>query len=212
MNTTSLLAGIGVGAAATLLLDPAYGRRRRSAALDQAAHAARKGGRVLRGAVRDAGNRLSGLAARAGRVKPPRGEADDDLLTVRVRTAIGRAVSHSGAVHVMVEDDIVRLDGAVLSGEVDRLLSAVRQVEGVIAIDNRLRVSREADSVPELQGTGTPPARRRAAVWNSPMMRLGMVASGVAGLAAIGWGAARTGRGDSPLSMCWQPDVSPAED
>ncbi len=167
------------------MLDPTQGRRRRAVARDKAAHVSRRTGRFLSVSARDTGHRLEGLRARMRPGLQP-GDVPDHTLLARVRSAIGRAVSHPGAVHVMVEDAIVCLDGAVLASEADALGAAVRGVEGVMAIDNRIRICVNPGHVPGLQGAGTTRSPWRH-LTRSPMVRL---CAGVGG-AALAFGLAR---------------------
>jgi hypothetical protein len=167
------------------MLDPTQGRRRRALARDKARRVSRQAGGFLSATARDTSNRLEGMRVRMRPALQP-GDVPDDRLLARVRSAIGRAVSHPGAVHVMVEDAIVCLDGAVLAGEADALSAAVRGVEGVMAIDNRMRVCQSAGHVPGLQGAGTPRSSWRH-LTRSPMVRL---CAGVGG-AALAFGLAR---------------------
>jgi uncharacterized membrane protein len=82
----------------------------------------------------------------------------DETLHERVRSAVGRAVSHPGAIGVTVSDGRVILQGPVLEHELDDLLRAVGRVAGVSEAVNELEVHREPD-VPALQG-GRPRAAR----------------------------------------------------
>ena len=165
------------------MLDPTQGRRRRAMARDKATRVS---------------SRLEGMRVRMRSGAQP-GDVPDATLLARVRSAIGRAVSQPGAVHVMVEDAIVCLDGAVLASEVDALGGAVRGVDGVMAIDNRIRICQNAGHVRGLQGTATvrSPWRRLAV---SPMVRL---CAGVGG-AALAFGVARA-------AMCREDIISRSE-
>ena len=75
-------------------------------------------------AARDLGYRTGGLVAEARAVV--RHEAvTDDILVQRVRSRMGRAVSHPHAVEAIAKDGRVTLRGLILAGEVKDLLSAV---------------------------------------------------------------------------------------
>jgi hypothetical protein len=152
-----LFTAVALGATAMFMLDPVEGRRRRAIARSKA-------------------SRLSHDTAQWLRARP--GDIPDSQLVARVRAAIDRAVSHPSAVHVAVEDAIVCIDGAVLAREVDALGAAVRGVEGVMAIDNRVRACHSAADSPALE------ASRAAGQWRrfsrSPVVK---VAAGVGGFA-----------------------------
>ena len=135
----ALVGGVGLGAALMYLLDPDRGRRRRHLMRDQLVHAGRVAGHSLQTSSHDLRNRARGVAAAArSRVTPD--HADDVVIVERVRSALGRAVSHPGALTVTADQGRVTLGGPVLAGEVDALLGAVRAVRGVRDVENRLEV------------------------------------------------------------------------
>jgi uncharacterized membrane protein len=139
------------------LLDPERGRRRLATARGKAAHAVGAGGAALGRASRDLAHRSRGLAAEAGarlnlRLHPNAGRVEDRVLEDRVRSKMGRFVSHSHAIEVLADDGEVTLAGEILDSEVTGLLAAVRSVRGVRKIDDQLRVHESAESVSSLQG------------------------------------------------------------
>lgn len=166
---TMLMAAI-TGAAVMFLLDPATGRRRRALARDRLVRGLNRTRRFGLAAARDISNRASGVRHVATRRRLD--VISDDALRDRVKTAMGRVISHPGAVHVMVRGGVVRLDGAILSHELKALFEAITSVEGVREIDNRLLVSDHADHVPGLQGAGTPPRRRVRHLVRAPGVQL----------------------------------------
>ena len=111
MKESNGLLMLGVGAALMYFFDPQAGRRRRALVRDQYAHTVRKIQEAERVVVRDASQRASGLIAQANRmVKRDGANPDDVVLTQRVRSALGRAVSHPHAVEAGGADG---LGGAV---------------------------------------------------------------------------------------------------
>ena len=147
----SILAGAGVGAGMMYLFDPNSGRRRRSLVRDQLRHscsATSKSADVLR---RDASNRLHGLISEM-RHSLNHDQPPDEVLVDRVRSRIGRVVSHPSAVEVHAKDGCVKLSGPVLASEVRRLVSNVRRVYGVQHVENALEVHQERGNVSALQG------------------------------------------------------------
>lgn len=149
----TLITGVVVGAGAMYLLDPDRGARRRSLLRDQGVHAGHKVGEGLVAAARDARNRTRGTAA-ALRARFKADEAEGDVLHERVRSAIGRMVSHPGAITVIVTGERVTLTGQVLAKEVDTLIRKVRRVRGVAEVRNELEIHRNATRVSALQGSG----------------------------------------------------------
>ena len=149
----TLITGVVVGAGAMYLLDPDRGARRRSLLRDQGVHAGHKIGEGLVATARDARNRSRGTAA-ALRARLKADEAEGDVLHERIRSAIGRVVSHPGAITVIVTGERVTLTGQVLATEVDALIRKVRRVRGVAEVRNELEIHRNAARVSALQGSG----------------------------------------------------------
>ncbi len=116
----------------------------------------------------------------------------DEVLVERVRTKLGRVVSHPRAIEVMATQGRVTLNGLILACEVDPLLACVHHVRGVIGIENRLDAHERPGDIPALQG-GTP---RTGEAWEflqaswSPTARL---LAGLAGVALALYGLRRRG-------------------
>ncbi|MEZ0335666.1 MAG: BON domain-containing protein [Gemmatimonadales bacterium] len=142
-----ILAGIGL----TYLLDPDRGASRRALVRDKAASAGRRLADNLDATARDLRNRAKGSAAEL-RARLGREEVNDGVLQERVRSAIGRVLSHPGAIDVDVVDGRATLRGEVLADEVDHLLAAVRGVRGVSEVIDQTSVHPTPDGVPSLQG------------------------------------------------------------
>jgi uncharacterized membrane protein len=184
-------AGLGLGAALAYFLDPDRGRRRRARVRDAITHAARVTNDVVGKTSRDLGNRASGLASAVQAIV--KGETvSDAVLVERVRTKLGRVVSHPRAIEVTAAQGRVTLSGLILASEVDPLFRCVRHVRGVTGVENRLDARDRSDDTPALQG-GTP---RTGEAWEflqsswSPSARL---LAGLAGGALTLWGMRRRG-------------------
>ena len=149
--TKGLLLGAGLGAAAMFLLDPARGKRRRALLRDKFAQATRMTGDCLDVTTRDVSNRARGwyseIKSRLSSEIP-----DDAVLVDRVRSKLGRVVSHPAAITVMVQNGTVTLTGPVLADEVPHLLSCVKWTAGVQHVNNDLDVHEAAENHPALQG------------------------------------------------------------
>ncbi|MFI6992439.1 SRPBCC family protein [Nonomuraea wenchangensis] len=139
------------GAAVAYLCDPVRGRSRRARARDKAAHATHKLRDGLGVLSRDLGNRSRGLAA-AVRYRFSGRSVDDRVLHERVRAELGRHVSHSHAVDVLVHDGIVTLAGDVLAAEDERARRAIRRVPGVRGVEAVWTAHREAGGTSRLHG------------------------------------------------------------
>lgn len=155
-SANSAIAGglsIGLGAGLMYLLDPDRGRRRRAIVRDKAASLYKDTERFMAKAGRDLRNRTGGLVSEAKSMFERRTEAvPDNKLAARVRSHLGRLVSHPSAVQVTVKDGCVSLEGPILNGEVERLLSDIRGVPGVCRVDDRLKRHANGNSIPGLQG------------------------------------------------------------
>jgi uncharacterized membrane protein/osmotically-inducible protein OsmY len=155
-----LFTGVVVGAGAMYLLDPDRGARRRSLLRDQGIHAGHKVRNELAGAARGARNRTAGAAAEL-RSRFQQDQASDEILAERVRSAIGRAVSHPSAIAVNVFEGRATLEGHVLVDELPELMRRVGRVRGVSEVRNELEMHATAENVPALQGVGHRPLAQR---------------------------------------------------
>jgi uncharacterized membrane protein len=156
---TSLLNGIAVGAGAMYLFDPVVGNRRRSLLRDQMNHLFHQSADAADATLRDVKNRTYGYMAQM-RGCMTSDDASDAVVTERVRSKLGRHVSHPSAIEVSTHDGVVCLCGPVLAHEVNDLLCAVRSIRGVEDVDVQLDIHDERGNVPALQGgqsrTGEP--------------------------------------------------------
>src|SRR5829696_2833645 len=149
----SHLAAVGLGATAMYFLDPQRGRRRRHVISDKFVHAAKEARGAVGSTSRDLQNRAEGLAAVARR-QLRQDRTEDEVLVERVRAALGRSVSHPGAIDVSAAQGRVTLRGQVLAREADALVAAVAQVRGVKDVVDDLERHELAGDVPALQGEG----------------------------------------------------------
>lgn len=147
----NFLTGMGVGAWLMYMMDPKLGRRRRSLLRDQMVSAACQFGDYLDATWRDIRHRTQGVVAETTHLFS-RDHADDRVITERIRSKIGRYVSHPHAIHVDVHEGCATVSGPVLAQEVDQLLAAVASVRGVRAVESRLEVHEEAGNISALQG------------------------------------------------------------
>jgi hypothetical protein len=165
MNKAAIaITGIGLGAAAMYLLDPARGHRRRARLREAATHASHRAHAVAGMTARDVHHRVSGLAARTLDRLIEEPAPSDDVLVERVRARVGRLVSHPGAIDVVADNGTVTLSGPLFDAEVEQLLEGVEAVSGVTAVENRLEPHTDAAHVSALQGPGprvvpAPPAK-----------------------------------------------------
>ncbi len=166
------LGSLTLGAAAMYLWDPQRGVRRRALVRDKAIHFRRQTLRSL-GKV---GEYMQGWLR--GRVAEARSlwreeYVSDPQLHDRVRSSLGRAVSHSSSIQVEVHEGQVTLRGPVLAEEFDDLLEAVRHVRGVRDVAHRMDIYERAGDVPGLQGRGVRAGLRRRSSLGGRMMAIG---------------------------------------
>lgn len=200
MNKTATFVGAaGVGAVLMYLFDPDRGKRRRALLRNKAEHGTRIAVDAAGKTHRDVRNHLQGLVAELESLFCTE-DVTDEVLEARVRSKMGRIVSHPHALRVKAADGIVTLRGPILSDEVHPLLELITGVSGVRNIDNRLEGHETASETPALQG-----GRRRQGErfgpfktnW-SPTTRLLATAAG--GTLAV-YGAKRRGLIGSGLSL-----------
>jgi uncharacterized membrane protein/uncharacterized protein YwbE len=186
-----ILLSAAAGALAMYFLDPENGRRRRARTHDKAQHAARRVREAYDVTARDARHRARGLQAMSRRILRREDNLPDETLVGRVRSVLGRYVSHPHAIDVEVSCGEVSLSGPILAHEVPALLKAVKHVPGVRRVSNQLAVHKEPGNVSSLQG-GVPRQGRRFELlqdnW-SPSARLvvGSVALGLLMRGGLPW-------------------------
>jgi osmotically-inducible protein OsmY len=152
MNKVLKVVGaIGLGAGLMYLLDPDRGKRRRALLRNKAEHATRIAADVAGKTRRDVRNHLRGVFAEVQSLCRTR-EVSDSVLEARVRSKLGRVVSHPHAVAVKTDQGIVTLSGPVLADELHPLLDAVAAIGGVKSIENWVEVHEQPGTIPALQG------------------------------------------------------------
>jgi uncharacterized membrane protein len=171
---------IGLGAGLMYVLDPDRGRRRRALVRDKARLFLHDTEDSLDIGMRDLANRARGVVSELTASFRSH-VCDDDVLSERVHTCLGRLTSHPGAIQVRAENGNVTLSGPVLASEVDRVLTGVRRVRGVRSVNNQLSVHDAPGDIPDLQGS--PSHRLQAHLQQrqlTPAERLLMTIGGVA--------------------------------
>ena len=215
-SVTFFLGSLGLGALLMYFYDPQSGRRRRALLEDQCSHTMRKLSEAQRVVARDATNRIHGLKAEAQRLVHRDGSRNDDVVIAeRVRAALGRAVSHPGAIQVQIADGVATLQGDILASELQNLLDCASAVRGVRSVDNRLTAHTEPGNIPALQGGAardgsrpeflqdnwSPSARTLAGGLGALLAIVGLFRGGVKGLAFGAIGSTLLARAASNLNM-----------
>lgn len=191
-RVTALVAASGLGAGLMYMFDPDRGKRRRAGAGNKVRHLANKTDDAIGKTCRDLANRISGFVAEAESVLSAGGNVSDEVLVARVRSKLGRVVSHPRSIEVAVAGGRVTLSGPILAREVDRLLDGVSSIKGVLSVEHALEVHTEPGKLSGLQGGRINIGERSALMqtnW-SPTTRL---LAGAAGSAFAVYAAKRRG-------------------
>jgi uncharacterized membrane protein len=173
MSIMRFPSGLLVGATLMYFLDPIRGRKRRARLREAAEHGLRVERELVGKAVRDAQHRAKGLTERVRHPLPT--EVSDGVLHGRARAALGRVVSHPGAIEIEVHDGRAIVRGEIFTSEADELLRTLGKIPGLQEIVDRLERHDAAD-VPSLQG-GLRGLRRTHRVW-TPSVQAGAIAGG----------------------------------
>jgi len=183
----TLFGGLGAGALTMYFADPNRGKRRRATLRDAFVHSGHDIENFAQRFGRDVEHRAEGAVAETRRVFEDDDDVSDSVLEQRIRTVVGRAVSHPHAVELNCTGGSVFLGGWVLADEIAELTSAVRAVRGVRELSTFLNTTDHPQHISALQGGGR---RRRLPdflqqSW-SPTSR---VLAGFAGAGLIAYGA-----------------------
>jgi uncharacterized membrane protein len=178
-----------LGGAAMYLLDPDRGRRRRALMRDKLKHSTHQVESAIAVTSSDLQNRAKGITAAVGHLFT-RETPDNQILVARVRSKIGRVVSHPSSLEVSADNGTVILRGPILEHELEDLVDCVTGVDGVSQVRNELQPHRTAQGVPGLQGGVHRPGHKFELLqknW-SPSARL---LAGLGGSAALLYGLRR---------------------
>jgi uncharacterized membrane protein len=183
-KSTKWILGLGAGAAAGCLAYAALEPEKRAALargakrwLDQAACAGKK-------SLLDSRHRLAGVAAQL-RTTLNQEKPSDRVLEARIRSRMGRVVSHPRKIHVVCDRGVAILWGLIPEGELARLLQAVREVTGVTEVVDHLDTA-STDEIPAKSPSPLKDAKDEISLKWSPTKRALVGAAGAA-LAVRGW-------------------------
>jgi uncharacterized membrane protein len=188
-RSLSLLSGIGLGTGLMYYFDPDLGRRRRAQVRDQMVHLLNQLDDAVGVLSRDLTHRAEGLGAEAASLLASQ-HPSDKVLADRVRSKLGRMVSHPRALEVSVRDGRVTLSGPILAHEVGRLLHSIRAVPGVTDVENQLEVHQHPGDLPALQGGRERPGERFE-LMQTNWAAAARLLVGAAGGALVAYGATR---------------------
>ena len=199
MKKSALLCcGMSAGAAFMYLFDPQSGSRRRALLRDKIVHWNRRLREGADATSRDVTNRATGIWASLLSLIGKEGEVSDQVIESRVRSRLGRVVTHPSWIRVEADQGRVKVAGHVPSREKERLHRTVVSIRGVAQVDEDDLVIDPDEEVPET-GRGTrswmdrswsPAERAGAGLMGTILgvygMRRGGFAGGLSALAGLG--------------------------
>lgn len=135
-NWSGVLFGVTAGVIAMYFLDPQRGRTRRARAREKLMHYGRVAYNYGDKSARHIRNRAYGKYKKMQNQRQS-GPVDDTTLEERVRSMMGRKVSHIKSLKISVTNGDVSLAGPILNDEVDELIASIEHLPGVRrVIDN----------------------------------------------------------------------------
>ncbi|MGA9341992.1 MAG: BON domain-containing protein [Rhodanobacteraceae bacterium] len=145
------LAALAAGAAAMYYFDPARGRRRRVIAQDKMLSATNDMRDYARGQAKHALDQGRGAVANL-RSRLRKEFPTDDQLNERIRARLGHLIAHPHSVLTSVADGRVVLHGKIAARDLNKLMSTLWALRGVVAIENHLETNGHPVNDPSLQG------------------------------------------------------------
>jgi len=151
-NRVTMGAGLGVGF--TYFCDPGRGHACRKKVADRAVSLIAKGERLVEHKRKNILNRTEGMLAQARSLFYRQEDVPDEVLLERVRSRLGHVVQHPQSISTTVEEGIVRLTGTIAREEKKRVLREIREVPGVLKVEELLTYEnrRNGRSIPKLLG------------------------------------------------------------
>ena len=154
MSVLAIILGIIGGAAGMFFFDPRMGNRRRALLRDQMVKFRNRTGDNLEVLSEQARDRAQGVVAETKRHFTDQ-DTSDDVLVARVRSEMGRYVSHPRAISVTADQGDVTISGAILAAEAAPFMAAVMGIPGVKQVHDFLERYESAENIPDLQGGET---------------------------------------------------------
>ncbi|MGH9866605.1 MAG: BON domain-containing protein [Candidatus Polarisedimenticolia bacterium] len=143
-----LCLGMSVGATLMYLFDPSTGNRRRSVMKDKLAHYRHQLREGARATSSDVSHRARGWWAGLLSVCAAEEDVSDDVLESRVRSRLGRSVSHPSWIRIEADQGQVSVTGHVPNRDREKLHRTVASIRGVRHVDERDLVVDPDDRVP----------------------------------------------------------------
>jgi osmotically-inducible protein OsmY len=150
----SVTTGAGLGAGFTYFCDPDRGHARRKKVSDRAASLIAQGERLVEHKGNSILHRAEGIFSQAQSLFHGQENVSDEVLLERVRSRLGHIVQFPQSISTRVEKGIVRLTGTVARDEKKRILRAIREVPGVMKMEELLTYEKRKNGrpIPKLLG------------------------------------------------------------
>ena len=145
-----LVCAASAGAALMYFFDPDRGKKRRTLLRDKTKHTIKVANDRVDRTGRDLRNHVYGTFCRVQSLFHER-VLTDAVLQARVRSKMGRVISHPKAVKVEAADGVVSVSGPIMAWEEHPLLEALTKIDGVKSIENLLEVHAQEGDAPALQ-------------------------------------------------------------
>ena len=150
-RTVGLISAAGIGAGLMYLFDPDRGKRRRAEIRNKAKHFNRVAIDAAGKTQRDLRNHLVGIVSEMNSLVRSEKVADS-VLEARIRSKLGRIVSHPHAIEVRVVAGRAILTGPILAAEAVPLFEVISGIAGLKTVENLLELHEYAGDLPALQG------------------------------------------------------------
>lgn len=146
-----LAAAFAAGALVMYLMDPAAGRRRRALMRDKGMAMGHNAQHFVHAKTKRASDRVRGVVAKT-RAHLSHEPIEDERLHDRIRSKMGRLVSHPHAIHVDVHYGRVVLKGTASRDEADELVSMIESMRGVEGVHDLLVTEEQRPPQQQLEG------------------------------------------------------------
>jgi uncharacterized membrane protein len=180
-----LAGGLAAAGSVVYFLDRERGHERRTAFAANAKRFGREFGEAAVKSARDSWHHLAGPARQVWSGLSSSEWPDDRVLVERIRSRMGRLVSHPHKIHVVSDDGVVTLWGTATEAETLRLSRCVKTIPGVREVINHLEIH-EAEEAAAPEISPFKQARQETLLNWSPTQRLLAGAAGTAA-AIYGW-------------------------
>ncbi len=153
-HSAAFLVGAAIGSVLVYFFDPYRGNYRRAKFKDKSLKFKKSSVSLAERQLKNVRNQFRGFTYGLKNLFIDQGPVENSVLEARIRSKIGRKISHAHAVKVNVIDGNVTLSGPILRREVNQVLACARTVSGVKKLVNKLEPHERAGNIPELQGEG----------------------------------------------------------